>query len=128
MAGRPNGPPRTERTNEDRPPRPRQPHRDLDEEVVALREQGQSYSAVARTLGIRRAVDAQAAFVRAMRKLPDPERNALYNRELERLDQLEARVRSRDAEQPAKMERHLAALAVAAGVNAVTAALGVRCR
>ncbi len=111
MAGRRNGPPRTERTTEDRPPRPRQPHRDLDEEVVVLREQGQSYSAVARTLGVRRVVDAQAAFVPAMRKLPDTERNALYKREPGRLDQLEARIRSRDAEQPAKMERHLTALA-----------------
>lgn len=110
MAGRRNGPPRSERTIEDRPPRPRQPHRDLDEEVVGLREQGQSYSAVARTLGIRRAVDAQAAFVRAMRKLPEEQRKALYKRESERLDQLEARIRSRDAEVPAKMERHLAAL------------------
>jgi hypothetical protein len=128
MAGRPNGPPRTERTNEDRPPRPRQPHRDLDEEVVALREQGQSYSAVAGTLGIRRAVDAQAAFVRAMRKLPGPERNALYNRELERLDQLEARVRSRDAEQPLQDGTPPRGVGRAAGVNAVTAALGVRCR
>jgi hypothetical protein len=110
MAGRRNGPPRTERTTEDRPPRPRQPHRDLDEEVVVLREQGQSYSAVARTLGIRRATDAQAAFVRAMRKLPEQERKALYKRESERLDQLEARIRSRDAQQPDKMERHLTAL------------------
>jgi DNA-directed RNA polymerase specialized sigma24 family protein len=110
MAGRRNGPPRTERTTEDRPPRPRQPRRDLDEEVVALREQGQSYSAVARTLGIKRAVDAQAAFIRAMRKLPDEQRKALYKRELGRLDQLEARIRSRDAGQPAKLERHLVAL------------------
>jgi hypothetical protein len=110
MAGRRNGPPRTERTIEDRPPRPRQPRRDLDEEVVVLREQGQSYSAVARTLGIKRAVDAQAAFVRAMRRLPDGERKALYKRETERLDQLEARIRSRDAAEPAKLERHLVAL------------------
>jgi hypothetical protein len=65
---------------------------------------------VARTLRIRRAVDAQAAFVRAMRKLPDQERAAPYKREPDRLDQLEARIRSRDAEQPAKMERHLTAL------------------
>lgn len=110
MAGRRNGPPRTERAMEDRPPRPRQPRRDLDEEVVALREQGQSYSAVARTLGIRRAVDAQAAFIRAMRRLPEQERKALYQRETERLDQLEARIRSRDAQDPAKLERHLVAL------------------
>ncbi len=112
MAGRRNGPPRAERSNEDRPPRPRQPRRDLDEEVVALREQGQSYSAVARTLGIRRAVDAQAAFIRAMRKLQDPERKALIQRETERLDQLEARIRTRDAADPAKLERHLVALGV----------------
>jgi len=110
MAGRRNGPPRTERFTEDRPPRPRQPRRDLDEEVVVLREQGQSYSAVARTLGIKRAVDAQAAFVRAMHRLPDGERNALYKRESERLDQLEARIRSRDAAEPVKLERHLVAL------------------
>jgi hypothetical protein len=110
MAGRRNGPPRTERFTDDRPPRPRQPRRDLDEEVVVLREQGQSYSAVARTLGIKRAVDAQAAFVRAMHRLPEPERKALCERESQRLDQLEARIRSRDAEQPAKLERHLVAL------------------
>jgi hypothetical protein len=110
MAGRRNGPPRTERAIDDRPPRPRQAHRDLEAEVVVLREQGQTYSAVARTLGMRRAVDAQAAFIRAMRKLPDQERSELYRRESERLDQLEARIRSRDAGQPAKLERHLVAL------------------
>lgn len=110
MAGRRNGPPRSERFTEDHPPRPRQPRRDLDEEVIAQREQGLSYSAVARTLGIKRAVDAQAAFVRAMRRLPDGEREALYKRESERLDQLEARILSRDAVQPAKLERHRIAL------------------
>jgi transposase-like protein len=110
MAGRRNGPPRTERTVEDRPPRPRQPRRDIDEEVVALREQGQSYSAVARTLGIKRAVGARAAFIRGMRKLPEEQRKALYKRETERLDQLEVRIRSRDAAEPAKLERHLVAL------------------
>ena len=66
---------------------------DLDQEVVVLREQGQSYSAVARSLGIKRATDAQAAFLRVMRRLPDAERKALYKRESDRLDQLEARIR-----------------------------------
>ena len=78
MAGRRNGPPRGERLIEDRPPRPRQPRQDLDEEVVVLREQGQSYSAVARSLGIKRATDAQARLPsRVMRRLPDAERKAL---------------------------------------------------
>jgi|ERR1700722_1188019 hypothetical protein len=110
MAGRRNGPPRGERLIEDRPPRPRQPRQDLDQEVVVLREQGQSYSAVARSLGIKRATDAQHAFLRVMRRLPDAERKALYQRESDRLDQLEARIRSRDAAEPEKLERHLVAL------------------
>ena len=53
---------------------PRQPRRSLDEEVVALRERGQSYSAVASTLGMKRAVNAQETFVRAMRSLPERRR------------------------------------------------------
>ncbi len=57
---------------------PRQPRRSLDEEVVALREQGQSYSAVASALGIKRAVNAQEAFIRVMRGLPEQERRALH--------------------------------------------------
>ena len=100
-----------ERERDERPySGPRQGRRNLDEEVVALRERGQSYSAVARALGIKRAVNAQEAFVRAMRSLPETERKALSRRESKRLDELEARIRSRDADQPAKMERHLAAL------------------
>ena len=65
---------------------------------------------MARTLGIKRAVDAQAACNRGMRKLPEEQRKALYQHETERLDQLEARIRSRDAAEPEKLERHLVAL------------------
>jgi hypothetical protein len=104
---------RPERDREDRPSfsGPRQPRRGLDEEVVALRDRGNSYSAVASALGLKRAVDAQEAFLRAMRSLSENEAKALRARELARLDQLEARIRSRDANEPAKMTRHLNALA-----------------
>ena len=105
--------PRSERDSAERPrraERPRQPRRDVDEEVVSLREKGESYSAVARALGLKRAMDAQAAFVRAVRSRPDPERAALSKRESLRLDQLEERIRSRDAEDPVKLERRLTAL------------------
>ncbi len=76
-----------------------------------LRDRGQSYSAVASALGLKRAVNAQEAFVRAMRNLPPGEGQALRARELGRLDQLEARIRSRDADKPASMARRLGALA-----------------
>ena len=109
--------PRQEKSRSDhdseRPQRsagPRQPRKNIDEEVVQLRETGQSYAAVARTIGLKRAMDAQAAFIRAMRSRPEAERLALSQRESMRLDQLEKRIRTRDAEDPVKLERRLVAL------------------
>ena len=72
---------------------PRPPRRSLDEEVVELRERGQSYSAVASALGINDG-EPQEAFIRVMRSLPENERNALHARESARLDQLEVRIRT----------------------------------
>jgi aminoglycoside phosphotransferase (APT) family kinase protein len=63
-------------------------------------------------LGLKRATDARAAFLRALRAAPEDERKLIARRESERLDQLEVRIRTRDAATPDKMERRLAALAV----------------
>ena len=82
----------------------------VDEEVVSLREKGTSYAAVAKALGIKRAAEAHAAFLRVLRASPEDERLAMTERESQRLDRLEKRVRSRDAAEPAKLQRHLAAL------------------
>ena len=85
--------------------------RNSDEQALALRDSGQTYAAVARSVGFKRAVDAQAAFLRAMRQREGDERNLLIQRESVRLDELEARIRTRDAADPVKMERRLTALA-----------------
>ncbi|MGO8824161.1 MAG: hypothetical protein ACLQU9_02865 [Acidimicrobiales bacterium] len=82
----------------------------LDEQVVTLRETGKSYTAVARALGIKHSGDAHAAFLRALQTRPAKERAAMTQREGERLDRLERRVRSRDVGQPDELRRHLAAL------------------
>ena len=66
---------------------------------------------MARSLGFKRAVDAHAAFLRAIRQREGDERARLIQRESVRLDELEARVRTRDAAYPEKMERRLLALA-----------------
>jgi guanylate kinase len=66
---------------------------------------------VASSVGFKRAVDAQAAFLRALRKREGEERSRLIQRETARLDELETRIRTRDADQPEKMERRLLALA-----------------
>jgi len=66
---------------------------------------------VASSVGFKRAVDAQAAFLRALRQREGEERSRLTQRESDRLDQLETRIRTRDAADPEKMERRLLALA-----------------
>ncbi len=76
-----------------------------------MRESGKTYAAVARSLGLKRAVDARAAFIRALRRRQGDERKGLVDRETGRLAQLETRIRTRDAAEPEKMERRLVALA-----------------
>jgi hypothetical protein len=78
---------------------------------LLLREQGRSFAAIARTVGLKRAADAREAFLRELRSRPQDERQGLVERELERLDKLEARVRVRDAEEPDKLQTRLGALA-----------------
>lgn len=77
---------------------------------MALREQGRSFAAIAGALGLKRASDAREAFLRELRSRPSEERQGLIERELGRLDELEARIRSRDAEKPDKLHTRLGAL------------------
>ena len=66
---------------------------------------------MASSLGFKRSADAQAGFLRAVRQREGEERSRLIQRESGRLDLLEVRIKTRDAEQPEKMERRLQALA-----------------
>ena len=77
-----------------------------------MRDSGKTYAAVASSLGFKRSVDAQAAFLRALRKREGEERGRLAQRESTRLDQLETRIRTRDVADPEKLERRLGALAI----------------
>ncbi|HYA43990.1 MAG TPA: hypothetical protein VED59_00165 [Acidimicrobiales bacterium] len=90
-----------------RPP----PRRSIDADALALREDGRSFAAIAQALGLKRATDARQAFIRGLRSRPEHERKLIVARELERLDVLEARVRTRDAQDPDKLKRRLVALA-----------------
>jgi hypothetical protein len=76
-----------------------------------MREQGSTFAAIAKTVGLKRAADAREAFLRDLRSRPEEERQVLVEHELARLDKLEARIRSRDAEQPDKLRTRLGALA-----------------
>jgi len=81
-----------------------------DEDALRLREEGRSYAAVARSLNLKRSNDALAAFLRALHQRPDAERAELIVRERARLDQLEARIRDRDKNDPTRLDRRLGAL------------------
>lgn len=78
---------------------------------MVLREQGRSFASIAGSLGLKRAADAREAFLRELGARPDEEREGLVERELDRLDKLEARIRSRDAAEPDKLQTRLGALA-----------------
>src|SRR5580700_7804579 len=81
-----------------------------DEDALRLREEGRSYAAVARSLNLKRSNDALAAFLRALHQRPEAERAELIGRERVRLDQLEARIRDRDRDDPTRLDRRLGAL------------------
>ncbi|MGH8989764.1 MAG: hypothetical protein ACRDXC_14415 [Acidimicrobiales bacterium] len=79
----------------------------MDAQVLALREGGSSFSAIARRLELHRAVDAHRSFLRALGTFAGNDRQRVVEGEEERLDQLEKRIRTRDASDPEKLERRL---------------------
>ena len=81
--------------------------RDTDAEALTLREAGKSYSAIARTLGFERATEAHRSYVRALGTREGDELKKLIKNEQSRLDQLEQRIRERDAADVPKLERRL---------------------
>jgi hypothetical protein len=78
-----------------------------DAEALTLRESGKSFSAIARTLGLDRATEAHRSYVRALDTRAGDERRQLIKNEEARLDQLEKRIRERDAKDVPKLERRL---------------------
>ncbi len=75
--------------------------------MLALRESGNSYSAIARRLELPRAVDAHRSFLRALGTYAGNDRQQLVDGEEKRLDRLEERIRTRDAADPEKLKRRL---------------------
>lgn len=79
----------------------------MDAQVVALREDGSSFSAIARKLELDRAIDAHRCLIRALSAMDAAERQQITANEEARYDRLEQRIRERDATDPVKVERRL---------------------
>jgi len=59
-----------------------------DHQALELRMKGRSFPFIAKELKFPRAVDANEAFNRALRRSPDDERKKIVDAELKRLDNL----------------------------------------
>ncbi len=79
-------------------------------DVIDLREAGRSYAAIARELTMPSSVQAQMAFLRAVRRCPEEERIHLVERELGRLDNLEKKIRAGTGQDPNRVSQQLAAV------------------
>lgn len=80
---------------------------DRDERALTLRDQGWSFSEIARALDVDGASEAAAAFNRALGRRPDSEQAWLRSREVARLDALASRLRWRDDLSVEDVVRHL---------------------
>ena len=67
-----------------------------DEQALFLRDQGRSFTGIAQVLDLAGAVEANAAFNRALRRRAPAEQAGLRSREMARLDALCERLRQRE--------------------------------
>jgi hypothetical protein len=86
------------------------PTRHIDDQALKLREGGATYSVIARRLKLEKSTDAHQAFIRAVRARQGDDRQQLVATEGARLDQLEARVKARHADDPETLARRLQAV------------------
>ena len=77
----------------------------VEDRVIALRSDGESFAAIAKTVGVARGLDAFALFVDAVSRRSPSEQTKLRAEENGRLDNLERRTRRRtdDAERDRKL-------------------------
>lgn len=81
-----------------------------DEKVLVLREEGLTFSRIARELGLEGTFGANAAFIRALHRRPASEQEDLRSHENARLDALAARVRGREDLDEAEVARRIRGL------------------
>jgi hypothetical protein len=78
-----------------------------DEQALLLRDQGRSFAAIAQELDLAGAIDANAAFNRALRLRSADEQSALRIREIARLDALSERLRTREGVSEDELARQM---------------------
>jgi hypothetical protein len=70
------------------------PSETLDAKVLLLRSEGRAFARISRELQLHRSLDAQKAFMRALRRLPNSDADRVRVEEISRLDRLADHVRT----------------------------------
>jgi hypothetical protein len=78
-----------------------------DDQVLQLRDEGRSFAGIARELDFAGALEANAAFNRALRRRAPAEQAAVRSREMARLDALGERLRNREDVSEEELARQL---------------------
>jgi len=78
-----------------------------EEQALLLRDEGRSFAGIARVLDLTGALEANAAFNRALRRRSPAEQAALRSREMARLDALGERLRRREDISEEELARQL---------------------
>ena len=81
-----------------------------DRQALDMRMKGRSFSHIAKELEFARAVDANEAFNRALRRCSDKERKSVTDQELKRLDALASADTPKDDDVAAKRLRAIKGL------------------
>jgi hypothetical protein len=79
----------------------------LDDQIFRLRENGLSYLAIAKRLGLERATVARCGYLRSLARLSPEEQSASRLRELQRLDSLANHIAARDDLDGSEITRRL---------------------
>jgi hypothetical protein len=79
----------------------------IDARALALRTKGTGFRTIANQLGLERASDANLAFNRALRRLPEEQRAIVRQEEGLRLDRLADVTRANNSLTPTDVERRL---------------------
>ena len=87
-----------------------QPDTSVDDQVLALRNEGKGFPTIAKAVGLERAADANEAFHRALDRRPPAEQVTMRAQERARLERMAESVRSRDGLSSDDVDRRLRAI------------------
>jgi hypothetical protein len=84
----------------------------VDDKVLALRTHGQSFAAIARTVGLEKAGEANRAFNRALRRRSTDQQDEIRVAENRRLDRMAGAVSANTALGPEEVDKRMRAIGV----------------